>query len=127
MAFTLHLSSAPNAADAAQVSLEGSGLNSTIPFPAGGTVASFEFNVPGSVLDRVWIAFRVGDEVLPLEMEKLPANSSMSLLALPNKAFMGSVYHAETSTDCVVKCADGSEGRTCVVCKRGKITARICC
>jgi hypothetical protein len=127
MTLQVHLSSAHGKKAAALVSLEGAGINVTVPFPPPGRVASFQFDLPGTVIDHLSIAFRVGAEALPLVIEKLPTDSSMSLLALPNEAFMGSVYHSETSTGCVVRCADGTERLTCAVCKRGRITARVCC
>lgn len=127
MPLTVYLSSAPDLAYGAQLFLGGAGIELTASFPEPGRVATYKLRTHSPVIDNLNLQFLVDGRVLRMSMNLLPADSSMSLLALRNRAFLGGVYHAEAATGCVVRCENGKEGINCIVCESSGITARICC
>jgi hypothetical protein len=123
----VHLSSALGAKQVARLSLRGGGLDLSQAFPEPGRLTTFSLNIATPMIEELVVGFGVDDKSLEVIIQKLPTTGSMSLLALPNNAFLGSVYHAPTAKGCIVKCSDGSEGQDCAFCTRNGITVKICC
>jgi hypothetical protein len=128
MRLTLYLSSSSDAGAKASVELTGPGVkDSTVSFPPARALSEHFIDTSSNMIKVLRIAFLVDNEALAIEVLGLPSDSFVSLLALPDRTFLGSIYHATSTVDCVVTCADGTLGRNCVFCTRNGIKVRVCC
>ena len=127
MQLTLHLATSPAVQMIPAVKLVGSGLKDFgSAFPKSGEVAIHYIDASENTIDSLQIHFLVEGKELPIYVSKLPANSSISLLALPDRTFLGSAFHSEKA-NCFVTCDDGTAGENCVFCVKNGIKARVCC
>ncbi|WP_158926761.1 hypothetical protein [Acidisphaera sp. S103] len=128
MPLEIYLSSAPGATTGSTVSVEGNQVFLNEAFPPGGLLVQRPFSTPAGYTGDLTIYFGIGEDQCRMQMSNFPYDSVLSLLALPDRRFLGSTFHdAVTAATCVVVCADNTQGTNCVICRQDGIVARVCC
>jgi hypothetical protein len=124
MAFTILLSSAPmTEIKFVEWLFEGSGFSQKARFPSPGETISLPVE-PAAEKFRLTAMPR---REKPFHFNGLGSNDSLSLIYLPQQVILGSVFHASFDAECRVECPDGKSSQTCITCKIGPLTVRICC
>lgn len=124
MTFRIYLSSAPDA-DLKFVDwlFEGSGFGQKLRFPEPGQTIVKTIK-PASDKFRLTM---IPQPEKPFHFNNLNSDDSLSLIYLPQQAVLGTVLHSRIAAECRVECPDGKSSQTCITCKIGPLTVKICC
>jgi hypothetical protein len=114
-----------------ELEVSSSYFSDRLTFPPPGLARSLHYpNVPSTAAFELSATINVDRDQLRFGYSGLMGEDSLFFWASNLYRFVATIWHAQPdqqAVQCLAHCVDGRSAPTCVICRSGNITVKVCC